>query len=169
MKKPRILIVDDQAVIREGLRLLIRDAGMTVCGEAPDGLSAVEQARAAKPDLVLMDITMPGMSGIEATEIILKELPRTKVLVLSVHKDGRFVDSALKAGASGYLLKECAYEELLAAIRAVMRDELYIARVLRPSIGPKTRRKRCHFPGHLESGIGKMKPIESLIVRSRLG
>lgn len=138
VKKPRILIVDDQAVIREGLRLLIGDAGMTVCGEAPDGPSAVEQARAAKPDLVLMDITMPGMSGIEAIEIILKELPKTKVLVLSVHKDGRFVDSGFNAGASGYLLKECAYEELLQAIRAVMKGEVYLARVLRPGLRPKS-------------------------------
>ncbi len=141
MKKPRILIVDDQAVIRDGLRLLIREAGMTLCGEAPDGPSAVERARAAKPDLVLMDITMPGMSGIEATAIILKELPKTKVLMLSVHKDGRFVEGAFKAGACGYLLKECAYEELLQAIRAVMRDKVYLARVLRPSIGPKTLMK----------------------------
>lgn len=131
MKKPRVFIVDDQTIIREGLRLLIEDAGMTVCGEAPDGPTAVEKVQLAKPDLVLMDISMPGMSGIQATEHITKSLPKTKVLMLSVHKDGRFIEGALEAGASGYLLKECAYDELLQAIRAVMRDKVYLARALR--------------------------------------
>ena len=137
MKKPRIFIVDDQAIIREGLRLLIEDAGMTVCGEAPDGSTAIEHTQLSKPDLVLMDISMPGMIGIQATEQILKSLPKTKVLMLSVHKDGRFVDGALKAGARGYLVKECAYDELLQAIRAVMKDKVYLARVLRPRLRPK--------------------------------
>lgn len=123
----KILVVDDHGMLREGLRLLIgQQEDMEMIAEAADGREAVELVRKLKPDLVLMDISMPGLNGIEATRQITKENPSTKVLALSAYSDKRFVTDTLKAGASGYILKDSLTDELVRAIYAVMADERYL-------------------------------------------
>lgn len=122
-----ILLVDDHAILREGLRALLeKDPELIVAGEAANGAEAVRLAAGLQPDLVIMDLTMPVMSGIEATREIIKNHPRMKVLVLSMENDRAFVVEVLKAGASGYLLKETAFAELREAVHAVGRGETFL-------------------------------------------
>ena len=119
-KAIRVLIVDDHAVVRAGLHLLLdAEADITVVGEAGDVRSAVFEAREQKPDVVLMDVVMPGQSGIEGVPQVLKEAPGSRVLVLSMQDDPRYVREAFAAGASGYVLKEAADSEVVAAVREV--------------------------------------------------
>jgi DNA-binding NarL/FixJ family response regulator len=116
----RLLLVDDQELIRRGLKALLRpDAELQVVGEAADGTAAVAQTEALQPDVVLMDIRMPVMDGVAATQIIAQRFPATKVLVLTTFGDEEYVARALRAGASGYLLKDTPFEELTQAIRFV--------------------------------------------------
>jgi two-component system response regulator NreC len=123
----RILIVDDHAVIRSGLRMLLdAEQDLEVVGEAGDMRNAVFEARALKPDVILMDIVMPGASGIEATSAVLEESPDSKVLVLSMQDDSRYVREAFSAGASGYVLKEAADAELVGAVREVAGGGRYV-------------------------------------------
>ncbi len=124
----RILIADDHKIVLDGLRsLLEKNAAVKVVGQASDGLSAVRLAADLAPDLVIMDISLPGLNGIDATRRILGANPRVKVIALSMHKDGRYIAEALKGGAMGYLLKESAFDELAAAIRAVMEGQCYLS------------------------------------------
>jgi DNA-binding NarL/FixJ family response regulator len=123
----RILLVDDHPIFRAGVRSLMDSQhGVEVIAEAEDGAGAVEIALAQKPDVVLIDVSMPGMNGLDATLRIVKEAPEVKVLCLSMHSDRRFVDAALRSGARGYLLKECALEELVSAIHAVVAGQIYV-------------------------------------------
>src|SRR4051794_21682529 len=118
----RILLADDHGVVRKGLRFLLeRQPGMEVIGEAGDGREAVRIAEIENPDLVIMDIAMPLLNGIEATTQILKRAPKTAVIILSMHSDEDYLLSALNAGAKGYLLKESAEVDLLRAIQAVTK------------------------------------------------
>ncbi len=124
----RILLADDHKIVRDGLRaLLAQDKDMKVIGEARDGLSAVELALAQIPDVIIMDVSMPEISGIEATRQIVERHPGIKVIALSMHSDKRYVSGILSAGAAGYLLKDCAFEELGDAIRKVIADEVYLS------------------------------------------
>jgi len=124
----RILLADDHQIFREGLAsLLERQQDMDVIQQASDGLQAVRVSRDLKPDVVVMDLTMPGMNGIEATRLITNEVPGVKVLCLSVHGDTQFISAVLDAGASGYLLKDCAFEELVTAIHTVMGNQIYLS------------------------------------------
>lgn len=124
----KILLADDHKLVREGFRkLLAPEAGIEVVGEADTGRKTIEMARELLPDIVVMDITMPDLNGIEATSKIKKAVPNTKVLCLSMHADKRFVMAVIRAGASGYLLKDCSCEELCRAIRAVARNEVYLS------------------------------------------
>jgi DNA-binding NarL/FixJ family response regulator len=124
----RILLADDHRIIREGLAsLLERQQNMEVIRQASDGLQAVGLSRDLNPDVVVMDLTMPGMNGIEATRLITNEVPGVKVLCLSVHSDTQFISAVLDAGASGYLLKECAFEELVTAIHTVIGNQMYLS------------------------------------------
>jgi two-component system response regulator NreC len=126
-KETQILIVDDHAVVRSGLRLLLdAQEDLKVVGEAGDLRNAVFEARALKPDVILMDVVMPGASGIEATTAVLKEAPEAKVLVLSMQDDPRYVREAFSAGASGYVLKEGADAELVEAVREVAAGGRYV-------------------------------------------
>jgi NarL family two-component system response regulator LiaR len=119
-----ILVVDDHAVVREGLRALIRGKpGMELVGEARDGQEAVLQARSLQPDVILMDLVMPGKSGIEAIREIRSENPEARILVLTSFSEDDQIFSAVKAGALGYLLKDSSPQELLEAIRCVYRGE----------------------------------------------
>jgi len=124
----RILLADDHRMVREGLCSLInQQIGMKVVAEAQDGREAVQLARKLKPNLVIMDVTMPGLNGIEATRQILSESPGVKVIALSMHSHSWFVVRMLDAGASGYVLKEYAFEELVSGIRTVIAGQTYLS------------------------------------------
>ena len=124
-----ILIVDDHNIVRDGLRALLEPLpGMKVVGEAENGRVAVRLAREIQPDIVIIDVAMPDLNGIEATRKIRSQVPGTKVIGLSMHSDRRFVSRMLQAGAAAYLRKESAFEEIAAAIEAVARGEHYLGR-----------------------------------------
>jgi DNA-binding NarL/FixJ family response regulator len=123
----RILIADDHGIVRGGLKLLIeRQPDMQVVAEADDGVVAFEQALATRPDLCVLDVSMPRMTGLQAARQIRSHLPQTQVLALSMHDDERYVFDALKAGASGYVLKREVDQALLNAIRAVHRGDAFL-------------------------------------------
>ena len=124
----RILIADDHKIMREGLlSLLEKQQNMEVIAEAENGRKAVQLALAKRPDIVIMDISMPDLNGIEATRQILAELSETRVIALSMHSDKRFVVEMFQAGASGFLLKDCAYQELALAINTVAARQTYLS------------------------------------------
>jgi DNA-binding NarL/FixJ family response regulator len=123
----KILLADDQKLIRDILRALIENqTGMSVVGQAENGRTALELTGQLKPDVVIMDIHMPDLNGIDATRRIVAEFPDTKVIALSMHSDKQFVDAMLKAGASGYLLKDRSFEEVVPAIRSVVTHHIYL-------------------------------------------
>jgi DNA-binding NarL/FixJ family response regulator len=124
----KVLLVDDHKIVREGLRsLLEKEDDITVVAEAGNGRTAVQLANEALPDVVVMDIAMPEMNGIEATRRLTAENPEIRVLALSMHSARRFVSEALSVGAKGYLLKDCAADELVRAIRTVAADKIYLS------------------------------------------
>lgn len=123
-----VLLVDDHAIIREGLRsLLEKQPEMEVIADAEDGRKAIELVRELSPDIVIMDITMPGLNGIEATRQITADFPNIKVIALSIHSKRRFVADMLSAGATGFILKECLFDELVQAIKAVAAGGRYLS------------------------------------------
>lgn len=127
MPKIKILIADDHVLVREGIRALLGfHSDVEVIGEASDGKEAIALAGKLKPDIVLMDISMPGLGGLEATVEIKKTQPEIKILVLSQYDDKEYVSRFLKAGVSGYILKKAVGEELITAIRAVARGDSYL-------------------------------------------
>jgi two-component system response regulator NreC len=124
----RILLADDHKIVRQGLRTLLeKEPDMAVVAEAENGRASVRLARELSPQVVIMDVGMPDLNGIEATRQLLAESPKIKVIALSMHSDRRFVVNMLKAGASGYLLKDSAFEELANAIRVVMANKTYLS------------------------------------------
>jgi len=124
----KVLLVDDHSIIREGLRsLLEKQPEMEVIADINDGRKAVELVRELLPDIVIMDITMPGLNGIEATRQIIAEFPDVKVIALSIHSKRRYVADMLSAGATGYILKECLFDELVQAIHAVVAGGRYLS------------------------------------------
>jgi two-component system response regulator NreC len=125
--KIRVMIADDHAILRAGLKMLVNaQADMEVVSEASDGEKAVEAARETKPDVALLDLTMPRVGGMKALELMVRDCPNTRVLVLTMHDDPAYLRSALAAGASGYLLKRAVDAELIAAIRAVHRGGTFV-------------------------------------------
>jgi two-component system, NarL family, response regulator NreC len=125
--KIRIMIVDDHAIVRSGLKMLINaQPDMEVVAEAPDGTQVVQMALETKPDVALMDITMPRASGMQALQDVARRCPETRVLILSMHEDAAYLRSALAAGACGYVLKRSVDVELLAAIRAVNSGRIFV-------------------------------------------
>jgi len=130
----RVVLVDDHAVVRSGLRLLLdAEDGVEVVGEAGNAKDAVFRARALKPDVILLDLVMPGESGIEVLPKLLKESPETSVLVLSMQDDPSYVREAFAAGASGYVLKEAADEEVVSAVREIASGGRYV----HPALGAR--------------------------------
>lgn len=127
MSKIRILIVDDHAILREGLRALLSYYDdVDVVGEAQDGLEALQLVEKTKPDIVLMDIAMPGMNGFEATRQISERFPNTHVLVLTQYEDWQYVMPLLKAGAEGYILKRALGADLISAVRAISKGDSFL-------------------------------------------
>ena len=125
--KIKILLVDDHQILRDGIRSLVKGYDdMEVIGEAADGREALDMVEKLSPDIVIMDISMPDLNGIDATRMIINEAPDVKVIALSMHHDKQFVSEIFKAGASGYLIKDSAFDELEHAIRIVMSGQTYI-------------------------------------------
>src|SRR6266545_286697 len=128
MKPIRILLADDHAVVRQGFKMILdAQADMEILGEAGNGREAVELAEKLHPDVVVMDVAMPELNGIEATRRLVQSAPHTRVLALSMHKDSVYVREILRAGARGYLLKDSPAGDLLAAVRAVASGEGYLS------------------------------------------
>jgi DNA-binding NarL/FixJ family response regulator len=124
----KILLADDHAIVRSGLaRMFQQQEGIEVVGQAENGVSAVALARQLSPDVVVMDIGMPDLNGIEATRQIVKESPRIKVIGLSMHSSKKYIREMFKAGASGYLLKNCPFEELTEAVNVIIGGKTYIS------------------------------------------
>jgi DNA-binding NarL/FixJ family response regulator len=123
----RILIADDHGIVRSGLKLLLdRQSDMEVIAEAEDGIDAVEKAVAERPDIAILDVAMPRMTGLQATHEIKRQSPDTQILILSMHDDDRYLFEALRAGASGYVLKRAADQDLVDAVRAAARGEPFL-------------------------------------------
>lgn len=126
--KTQIILADDHTMMREGLSSIIqKNLDMTVVAQAPNGRTALILAKKLRPDIVIMDVNMPDMNGVDATLRIRKEVPEVKVIALSMHNDRKLVFDMLNAGASAYLLKHCAVDELGAAIAAVLRNHMYVS------------------------------------------
>jgi two-component system response regulator NreC len=124
----RIIIADDHQIVRQGLRILLEaEADMEIIAEADNGRKVLRQAQELLPDVIIMDLSMPELNGIEACRQILNASPAVKVVALSMHSDSLFVLNMIKAGASGYLLKDCALEELVKAIRIVVSHKTYLS------------------------------------------
>ncbi len=124
----KILVADNHPIVRQGLALLLAgEPDMEVVGEAEDCFSTLKLIREVSPQVVIMDISMPDLNGVEATREILSQFPKVKVIALSMHSDSLFVLNMLNAGASGYLLKDCALEELVKAIRTVVTRKIYLS------------------------------------------
>ena len=127
MGKVHIVLADDHAILRAGVRMLLESQpDLTVVGEAGDGAEALRLVKERRPELVVLDLTMPGTNGIEATERISREVPETRILVLTMHSDERIFHQVLQAGASGYIVKSAEPEDLFAAVRAVAAGDAYI-------------------------------------------
>lgn len=153
MKNFEILLTDDHAIFRKGIRKIIEEIdGVSVCGEANDGIELLELLKTKQPDLIILDISMPNLRGLEATEEIKKLYPEIKILLLTMHKKKRFVQLGLKAGADGFLLKEDADSELYRAIECLRQGHKYFSPLLssimfdltqaRPETEALTRRER---------------------------
>jgi DNA-binding NarL/FixJ family response regulator len=126
--KSRLVLVDDHMLFREGLKSLLReDPRVEIVGEAGNGRDAVRLCRELLPDIVITDVAMPELNGIEAARLILEQSPRTRIIVVSMHSSRRFIVGMLKAGAVGYLLKDCAFQELSSAITAVLENKVYLS------------------------------------------
>ncbi|MCJ7457857.1 MAG: response regulator transcription factor [candidate division Zixibacteria bacterium] len=159
MSKIKILIADDHKILRQGIRsLLAPQPDFEVIGETADGPETLKETFKLKPDVVLMDIGMPNLNGFEATRQIKKKLPEVKVLVLTMYQDDEYVLQALQSGASGYVLKDVAVEELVTAIRAVNNEQYYLS----PSIS------RTVIDAYLrKTEKGGKEPSELLTARER--
>jgi DNA-binding NarL/FixJ family response regulator len=160
MSSLRILLADDHLLVRAGIRSLLEGIEHTsIVAETDNGREAVDLARALQPDLAVMDITMRGLNGIDATAQIRLESPATRVLILSMHSTEEFVTRAIKAGAHGYLVKDCAPEELKTAVQAVMRDEVYLS--------PRVSRHVVNSLLQGAQGGRRESPLDALTGRQR--
>lgn len=161
----RVLLCDDHALMREGVKaLLVREPDIEVVGEASDGLAAIREAERLKPDVILMDVAMPGLGGLEATLELRTRLPSARILVLTQYDDREYVHRFLRAGAAGYLLKKAVGGELLTAIRAVASGQSFLyppiaAQVLEDYVLQKTRGDGDARPGE--------DPYERLTAREK--
>jgi DNA-binding NarL/FixJ family response regulator len=147
----RILLADDHTIVRQGLaRLLEEQANFKIVGEATNGQTAIDQVCALKPDIVIMDIAMPRMNGIEAAKRIRKQSPKTKILILSMYSHEHYIHELLETGVSGYLLKDSSGREIIKAIRSAMKNET----VLSPSIS-KVLEEKCLLPNRKSTTLAE--------------
>lgn len=148
MASIRVLLADDHALMRQGLRMIIDSQGdMEVVGEAGDGFEALELAEKLRPDIILMDLTMPRCGGLEATRLIKRQLPEVKIIVLTVHEEAESLFEALQSGARGFLLKKARAEELIAALRGVLRGEVHLSPLMAGKLVDEfVRLSRVHSP-----------------------
>jgi DNA-binding NarL/FixJ family response regulator len=156
MEKIRIVLADDHELVRSGLmKLLETYKDLAVIGEAGDGVEAVEKTKMLNPDVLIIDLSMPKLSGVEATKIIRKECPNVAVLVLTMHQNEEYVYQIFKSGAGGYILKDAGKDELAAAIRAVARGEKYfssrVSQIMVNGFLRKTSARDETTPGDVES------------------
>ena len=159
MAKIRILIADDHALLREGIRaILSREPDLEVVGEAADGREAVERSKTLQPDIVLMDIAMPGLGGLEAALELKRDCPRVKVLVLTQYEDREYVSRFLKAGAAGYVLKKAVGAELASAVRSASKGGLVL--------DPQVAREALREPEPQGTGDGS-DPYDALTDREK--
>ena len=159
VKPIRVLLADDHTLVRAGIRALLEKLpGVEVVGEAGDGREVLNLARTQKPEVVLMDISMPGLNGLEAAARLAKEFPAVRVIILSMHHNEEYVWRALKAGVAGYLLKKSATAELETALKQVVHGEVYLSREISTRLVQK-------FP--LQGFAGRMSPLEELTGRQR--
>ncbi len=164
MKKIAVLLVDDHAVVRQGLRALLEAEGdMVVVGEAENGRQAVAQTKKTLPDVVVMDVAMPGMNGLEATRQIVKNLPSTRVLVLTSYGDDDYVAQLLDAGATGYLVKQTAAADLLKAIRVVHEGNTFFS----PAIAKRLRQhdREAFAGGQTAARVAKLTSREAEVLQ----
>jgi DNA-binding NarL/FixJ family response regulator len=135
MRRIRVLLAEDHTLVRKGLRALLDEADeITVIAEASDGREAISKVEERNPDVILMDISMPTLSGLEATRQICEQIPEAKILILTVHSSAEYILQALRAGASGYLLKQAAPTDLIRAIKAVYRGEAFLSPTISRSV-----------------------------------
>jgi DNA-binding NarL/FixJ family response regulator len=158
-KPIRVILADDHPIVRAGISQVLKELpGVEVVGEAADGREAVKQVTLARPDIVLMDISMPGLNGLDATERIIKALPEVRVIILSRHEEEQYFWRALRLGASGYLLKRAVVTELKAAVQRVAGGEIYLSQDL-------STRLRNQLPLHQIAHA--RNPVEQLSARQR--
>lgn len=158
MKPIRVVLADDHALVRAGIRSLLKElAGVQVVGEATDGREAFQLAKKQRPDIVLMDIAMSGMNGLEAAQRILKAFPEVRVVILSMHANEEYVRQALRVGVSGYLIKDAATSELEIAVKAVSRGETYLS----PAVAKHVIRK------YKQRVAGRVSAYDQLTPRQR--
>jgi DNA-binding NarL/FixJ family response regulator len=160
--KLKTLLVDDHRLVREGLKRLIEeDERIKVIGEASDGRTAIELAQALRPDVVILDVTMPGLNGIEAARALAGLESPPRVLALSMHADAQFVEEMFKAGACGYLLKDAAADDLVAAVHAVAMGKVYLGEAVAGTVV-----RACYRNGapQEQSGVRRLTPRERQVL-----
>ena len=164
-RKLRVLLAEDHLTVREGLKRLVNEqADMEIVAEAGDGREAARLAQELRPDVVVMDVSMPGWDGLKATERLSKVCPQVKVLALTRHADHGFLTEMLKAGASGYVLKQSASEELIRAVRAVAAGQQYLdPTVTAKVVGSYAGARANRGPGSQESVTGREEEVLRLI------
>jgi DNA-binding NarL/FixJ family response regulator len=175
MNAIRVFLADDHSLFRSGIRMLIeRMAGVEIIGEASNGREVVERLRTLRPDVILMDIAMPELNGLETTKRLVREYPRVKVVVLSMYATPDYVVQALQAGASGYLLKDAATSELEQAIRTVARGDIHLANAVSKTIVADYLRRINGYKGeHLSDSrtipmlTSRQREILQLVVEGR--
>jgi two-component system response regulator NreC len=164
MPKIKLLLAEDHTIVREGLQALLKQSeDIEVIGQAEDGQAAARKTDELKPDVVLMDISMPILNGIEATRQIKKLYPKIKVLILSMHPNEEYIYAALNAGASGYILKQDAYPDLISAIEVVAGDKVFLS----PSVSTKVVKDYLHNISALAApdDLGKLTSRERQILQ----
>ncbi len=160
MKRVTVLLADDHTIVREGIRRLLElDCGVEVVGEAKEGREAVALAKKLRPDVVLMDIAMPRLNGLEATRQVLKDLPTAKVLILSAHNDDAYIENATKCGAVGFLLKQSSAQDLCRAIREVQTGKTFFGSFFTKRLARHDREMGVRA-GQLKKKIAKLTPRE---------
>ncbi|WP_338868398.1 response regulator transcription factor [Spirosoma sp. SC4-14] len=170
----RILIADDHSVVRKGIRMLLEDeTDIQIVGEAADGDEAIDQVAANKPDVLLLDITMPRMSGIDALKVVSQQFPKVRTLLFSMHNNPDYILKAVQNGAAGYLLKDSSQEEILKAIHTVTAGELYyppnassviIRQLVIPTIDNSQHQETAYIPRTASSVWNKITSREAQIL-----